>query len=159
MNTEQTNCPETSAHKIQTLGNYPEESIQHPEKDSLKSRIMNFSSIFWDITTCSSIFWNVVTCILIFWDVMICSSIFCYVMTCIFIFWDVMICSSIFWDVVTCSSIFCYWWRVVYAEESIKMKFCWQIFRLKCWCVLPSRIWYSITPLIAAITPSLYSLH
>jgi len=25
---EQTECSETSAHKIQTLGNYPEENIQ-----------------------------------------------------------------------------------------------------------------------------------
>jgi len=28
MKMEQTECNETSAHKIQTLGNYPEESIQ-----------------------------------------------------------------------------------------------------------------------------------
>jgi hypothetical protein len=28
MKTEQTECPETSAYKIQTLGNYPEESIK-----------------------------------------------------------------------------------------------------------------------------------
>jgi hypothetical protein len=34
-----TECSETSAYKIQTLGNYPEESIQHSEHDkSLKSR-------------------------------------------------------------------------------------------------------------------------
>jgi len=26
---EQTQCSETSAHKIQTLGNYPEESTEH----------------------------------------------------------------------------------------------------------------------------------
>jgi len=29
MKMEQTECSETSAHKIQTPGNYPEESIQH----------------------------------------------------------------------------------------------------------------------------------
>ena len=29
MEMEQTKCPETSAYKIQTPGNYPEESIQH----------------------------------------------------------------------------------------------------------------------------------
>jgi len=28
---EQTECSETSAYKIQTLGNYPEESIQHSD--------------------------------------------------------------------------------------------------------------------------------
>jgi hypothetical protein len=28
---EQTECSETSAHKIQTPGNYPEENIQHTE--------------------------------------------------------------------------------------------------------------------------------
>jgi len=37
---EQTECSETFAHKIQVLGNYPEESIQHSENGgSLKSRI------------------------------------------------------------------------------------------------------------------------
>jgi len=36
---EQTECSETSAYKLQTLGNYPEESIQHSEHGkSLKSR-------------------------------------------------------------------------------------------------------------------------
>jgi len=36
---EQTECSETSAHKIQTQGNHPEERIQHSEYDeSLKSR-------------------------------------------------------------------------------------------------------------------------
>jgi len=29
MNNEQTECSETSAYKIQILGNYPEESLQH----------------------------------------------------------------------------------------------------------------------------------
>jgi hypothetical protein len=40
MKLEQTECSETSAYKIQTPGNYPEESIQHSEhSESLKSRI------------------------------------------------------------------------------------------------------------------------
>jgi len=39
MNMEEIECSETSAYKIQTPGNYPEESIQHPEHgESLKSR-------------------------------------------------------------------------------------------------------------------------
>ena len=37
-----TECSETPAYKIQTPGNYPEESIQHPEHGaSLKSRKQN----------------------------------------------------------------------------------------------------------------------
>jgi len=37
---EQTECPQTSAYKIQTPGNYPEESIQHSDHgESLKSRM------------------------------------------------------------------------------------------------------------------------
>jgi len=43
MKMEQTECSETSAYKIQTLGNYPKESIQHSEHGkSLKSRIAWF---------------------------------------------------------------------------------------------------------------------
>jgi hypothetical protein len=39
MKMEETECSETSAYKIQTPGNYPEESIQHSEHgESLKSR-------------------------------------------------------------------------------------------------------------------------
>jgi hypothetical protein len=39
MKMEQTECSETSAYKIQTPGNYPEENIQHTEHgESLKSR-------------------------------------------------------------------------------------------------------------------------
>jgi len=39
MKMEQTECSETSAYKIQTLENYPEENIQHTEHDeSLKSK-------------------------------------------------------------------------------------------------------------------------
>jgi len=41
MKMEQRECSETSAYKIQTPGNYPEESIQHSEHgESLKSRIV-----------------------------------------------------------------------------------------------------------------------
>jgi len=41
MKMEQTECSETSAYKLQTPGNYPEESIQHTEHgESLKSRII-----------------------------------------------------------------------------------------------------------------------
>ena len=40
MKVEQTECSETSAYKIQTPGNYPEENIQHSEHgESLKSKI------------------------------------------------------------------------------------------------------------------------
>jgi hypothetical protein len=42
MKMEQTECSETSAYKIQTPGNYPEENIQHTEHgESLKSRIFH----------------------------------------------------------------------------------------------------------------------
>jgi ATP phosphoribosyltransferase len=42
MTMEQTECSEKSKCKIQTPGNYPEESIQHSEHcESLKSRIRN----------------------------------------------------------------------------------------------------------------------
>jgi hypothetical protein len=42
MKMEQAECTETSAYKIQTPRNYPEENIQHAEHgESLKSRIMS----------------------------------------------------------------------------------------------------------------------
>jgi len=45
MKMEQTGCSETSAYKIQTPGNYLEESIQHAEHgESLKSRI---TKVLW----------------------------------------------------------------------------------------------------------------
>jgi len=48
MKMEQTECYETSAYKIQALGNYPEESIQHSEHGgSLKSRIFLILSLSW----------------------------------------------------------------------------------------------------------------
>ena len=47
MNMEQTECSETSAYKIQTPGNYPEENEQHIEhSESLKS-IKIFVSIMY----------------------------------------------------------------------------------------------------------------
>jgi hypothetical protein len=48
-----TECSETSAYKIQTPGNYPEENIQHTEHGkSLKSRkISNFFSFLCLIIT------------------------------------------------------------------------------------------------------------
>jgi len=42
MKMEQTECSETSAYKIQTPGNYPEENIQY--------LFYVFKSIFWDKT-------------------------------------------------------------------------------------------------------------
>jgi hypothetical protein len=40
MKMEQIECSETSAYKIQTPGNHPEENIQHTEHgESLKSKI------------------------------------------------------------------------------------------------------------------------
>ena len=45
MKMEQTVCSETSAQKIQTPGNNPEESLQHLEHgESLKSRISVLAS-------------------------------------------------------------------------------------------------------------------
>jgi len=44
MKMEQTGRSKTSAYKIQKLGNYPEESLQHSEQgESLKSRNLNVS--------------------------------------------------------------------------------------------------------------------
>jgi len=46
MKMEQTECSETSVYKIQTPGNYPEESILHLQHgESLKSRIKPTSTI------------------------------------------------------------------------------------------------------------------
>ena len=51
MKMEQTECSETSAYKIQTPGNYPEENIQHTEHGvSLKSRIDFCCSIIHGIS-------------------------------------------------------------------------------------------------------------
>jgi len=50
---EQTECSETSAYKVQTPGNYPEESIQHTEHgESLKSRIYyKCFDLLWVVST------------------------------------------------------------------------------------------------------------
>jgi hypothetical protein len=46
MKMEETDCSKTSAYKLPTPGNYPEESIQHSEhSESLKSRIQRCCSI------------------------------------------------------------------------------------------------------------------
>jgi len=51
MKMEQTECSETSAHKIQTPGNYQKERIQHSQHgESLKSRIF---TILCYVETCS----------------------------------------------------------------------------------------------------------
>jgi hypothetical protein len=45
MKMEQTECSETSAYKLQTLGYYPKESIQHTEHgESLKSGMIDVSN-------------------------------------------------------------------------------------------------------------------
>jgi hypothetical protein len=56
-----TECSETSAFKIQTLGNYPEENIQHLEHgESLKSKTDMFQlSVFvfvWSVDR-EKVFW------------------------------------------------------------------------------------------------------
>ena len=48
MKMEQTERSETSAYKIQTPGNYPEECIKHSEQgESLKSRISRKFTLSW----------------------------------------------------------------------------------------------------------------
>ena len=48
MKMEQTECSGTSAYKIQTSGNYPEENIQHTEHgESLKSRVGRLK-LWWE---------------------------------------------------------------------------------------------------------------
>jgi len=52
MKMEETECSETSAYKIQTSGNYPEESIQHSEHgESLKLRKIKFGNFFFKFLT------------------------------------------------------------------------------------------------------------
>jgi hypothetical protein len=45
MKMEQTECSETSAYKIQTPGNYPEENTQHTDTWR-KSEIKNFHVVY-----------------------------------------------------------------------------------------------------------------
>jgi hypothetical protein len=48
MKMEQIECSETSAYKIQTPGNHPEENIQHTEHgESLKSKRTEMLVEFW----------------------------------------------------------------------------------------------------------------
>jgi hypothetical protein len=54
MKMEHTECTEMLAYKIHTLGNYPEESIQHSEHgESLKSRRENI--LHWEALICLSV--------------------------------------------------------------------------------------------------------
>jgi hypothetical protein len=59
MKMEQTECSEMLAYKIQTTGNYPEESVQHSEHgESLKSRIIYCCWIMcFNASGCSLKFW------------------------------------------------------------------------------------------------------
>jgi len=53
MKIEQTECSETSAYKIQTPGNYPEENIQHAVgtfTNTISNRILEGS--FWEWRPC-----------------------------------------------------------------------------------------------------------
>jgi len=45
MKMEQTECSESSAYKIQTPGNYPEENIQHTQR---KSEIKNIRPVNYE---------------------------------------------------------------------------------------------------------------
>ena len=57
MNMEEIECSETSAYKIQTLRNYPEESMKHSEHgESLKSRIHFLFVCNYDIRVDSGFF-------------------------------------------------------------------------------------------------------
>jgi hypothetical protein len=57
MKMEQTECSETSAYKIRTPGNYPEESIQYSEHDEiLKSRIVILTHLLYLIFYPSPLF-------------------------------------------------------------------------------------------------------
>jgi 6-phosphogluconate dehydrogenase len=54
MKMEQTECSETLAYKIQTPGNYPEESIQHSEHgESLKSSLYISQLVYLAMSTMS----------------------------------------------------------------------------------------------------------
>ena len=58
MKREQTVCSETSAYKIQTPGNYPEERIQHSEHGkSLKPRRNFLFSVEGEVLSCNTLFY------------------------------------------------------------------------------------------------------
>jgi hypothetical protein len=53
MKMEQTECLETSAYKVQTPGNYPEENIEHTEHGEslkLKTKVVRFPANTKDVT-------------------------------------------------------------------------------------------------------------
>jgi len=61
MKIEQTECSETSAYKIQTPGNYPEENIQHIHKSSPFYRVMShFNSVQHFIICSSQMHFNII---------------------------------------------------------------------------------------------------
>jgi hypothetical protein len=51
MKMEQTECSETSAYKIQTPGNYPEENTQHTEHGESKLRKTYYFTLFTYLLT------------------------------------------------------------------------------------------------------------
>jgi hypothetical protein len=69
MKMEQTQCSETSAYKIQTPGNYPEESIQRSEHgENLKSRTSIRVLVAWTLMFSQQCFLSVQ----VFWDMTLC---------------------------------------------------------------------------------------
>ena len=53
---EQVEYSETSAYKVQTPGNYPEDSTQHSEQgESLKSRLLKLFLNIFELVTCSNL--------------------------------------------------------------------------------------------------------
>jgi len=56
---KQTECSETSAYKIQTPGNYPEENIQHTEhSEGLKSRTFVLKEYTHSLKLWRSVIWH-----------------------------------------------------------------------------------------------------
>ena len=53
-----TECSETSAYKIQTPGNYPEENIQHTYRTRRKFEIKKTVVVFRLLSTLNFIFWK-----------------------------------------------------------------------------------------------------
>jgi len=51
MKMEQTECSETSTYKIQTLGNYPEENIQHLYPSTKLLGVTTHRTTLWILTT------------------------------------------------------------------------------------------------------------
>ena len=61
MKIEHKECPETSAYKMQTPGNNPEENIQHSEHgESLKLRIISFFKGIYSMDVVSFHAWKIV---------------------------------------------------------------------------------------------------